>query len=66
MDKWFEFPASIDIPLAEWIDTIVDWVTINWATSSWVFRSEIRSHGYGVLRLTRIGLTLSEADFTVM
>ncbi len=32
MDKWFEFPASIDIPLAEWIDTIVDWVTINWAT----------------------------------
>ncbi len=31
MDKWFEFPEFINFPLAEWIDTIVDWVMTNWA-----------------------------------
>jgi glycine betaine/proline transport system permease protein len=27
----FEFPEFINFPLAEWIDTIVDWVLTNWA-----------------------------------
>ncbi len=31
MDKWFEFPEFINFPLAEWIDTTMDWVTTNWA-----------------------------------
>ena len=31
MDNWFEFPEFINFPLAEWIDTIMDWVTTNWA-----------------------------------
>ncbi len=28
-----EFPELLSVPLAEWIDTIMDWVLANWSAA---------------------------------
>ena len=52
MAKWFEFP-DINIPLAEWIDNIMDWVTTNWAA------------GFDAISDAILWLLLRIADFLV-